>query len=113
MVYYRDPESKVTPQQQIAVDVYMDNSGRAERRSPNYYSGYPVFSSIGSKGFYFTMLAQQRDTVDVADRRNAPRGFNPKSGKVLYIGQMGQRPSGWEAELEQIKADAAAAAEAS
>jgi len=81
---------------QVAIEVlrtYVDNGMAAgEDRSPNYFSGFvPNWKMSKSNDPYFMMWSQQRG--------GRPRTMSPNKGQVYYIGIVGKRPGGWQAEL--------------
>lgn len=105
VVYYRDPTSKTTPEQNQMVEKYLNRTKPTERRSPQYYTGFVTnVNEAKTGGWYFTMYPQQRTGEGELGIR--PTTMNPYKGKILYIGVMGRRPPQWEKQWEAIKAEA-------
>jgi hypothetical protein len=103
MVYLTDPDGAVTGEQRLVVEQYLGRGRGGEKRSANYYTGHLFNARYNAQGQpYFQMFPQQRTTIDPEGGYQA-RSFNPLKGKVLYIGLLGKRPSGWEDELEEIR----------
>ena len=87
VVYLRKGQS-VDQRSMEQIEKYIEmGEQRGESRSRVYYSGSISTFAISQKGqMYFGVAAQQRDR---------PTFMNPTDGKVLYIGLLGKRPSGW------------------
>jgi len=96
-----------TRDQKVTVDYYMGGAKKNERRSANYATGYAYFASTGKNGWYFRAIPQQRLIDPTSEAGFRPTSYNPKKGKVLYIGVAGRRPAGWKEELENARANAA------
>lgn len=114
MVYYMDAEAEVKEEQAVVVEQYMSRARQGEKRSMNYYTGHLFNARLNQAGqVYFQMFPQQRVEVDPESEAGfLARSFNPSKGKVLYIGRLNtDRPSGWEKELEKMRAAAGVAAE--
>jgi ribosomal protein L21E len=112
MVYYMDAEADVKEEQAVVVEQYMNRARKGERRSMNYYTGHLFNARLNQAGqVYFQMFPQQRVEVDPESEAGfLARSFNPSRGKVLYIGRLNtDRPSGWEKELEEMRAAAGVA----
>jgi hypothetical protein len=107
MIYYRTEGAPVRDEQQLVVEQYMGRARQGERRSMNYYSGHLFGAALNKEGeLYFSMNPQQRMSIDPEEGYEF-RSFNPKTGKVLYIGRMKtDRPQGWDKELEKMRAAA-------
>jgi len=88
VVYLRAGQS-VDQRSMEQIEQYVDRgTQKGENRNRAYYSGRIINLAISKKGQpYFSMAVQQRDR---------PVHMNPVEGKVLYIGPIGGRPSGWE-----------------
>jgi hypothetical protein len=72
---------------------YIENGmARGEERSPNYFSGYISKIEISKAGDPFFRVWTQQRGGDV-------RSMSPNKGQVYYIGIVGKRPGGWQAEL--------------
>lgn len=114
MVYYMDAEADVKEEQAVVVEQYMGRARQGEKRSMNYYTGHLFNARLNQAGqVYFQMFPQQRVEVDPESEAGfLARSFNPSKGKVLYIGRLNtDRPSGWEKELEKMRAAAGVTAE--
>jgi ribosomal protein L21E len=114
MVYYMDAEADVKEEQAVVVNQYMNRARQGEKRSMNYYTGHLFNARLNQAGqVYFQMFPQQRVEVDPESEAGfLARSFNPSKGKVLYIGRLNtDRPSGWEGELEKMRATAGIKAE--
>lgn len=99
IIYKANPSSRPNPdQKQIAAEYVERGVDRGVKRSLNYYSGYVFVAAKGKNGFYFSILAQQRASQDACAEGFPFRSFNPGKAEVLYIGRLGKRPRGWEAE---------------
>jgi ribosomal protein L21E len=112
MVYFTNPDAKVNEEQQLVVTQYQGRARKGEKRPATYYTGYLFSARTNAAGeVYFQAFPQQRQQVDPQSEGGyQARSFNPTKGKVLYIGLFGKRPSGWKAELEQLRASSADAA---
>lgn len=105
VIYKADPSHKpLEEQKQLAAEYISRGEDKNQKRSLNYYSGYVSAGGTGKNGFYMRIIAQQRYSGDPCDQFFGYRSFNPTKGQVLYIGKRGQRPKGWEVELESIRA---------
>jgi hypothetical protein len=110
VIYKANPSRKPPEeQQQIAAEYIARGAEKGQKRSLNYYSGYVSAGGTGKNGFYMRVMSQQRYSGDPCDQFFGFRSFNPTEGQVLYIGKRGQRPKGWEAELESLRAGAESA----
>jgi ribosomal protein L21E len=112
MVYYMDAEADVKEEQAVVVEQYVGRAREGEKRSMNYYTGHLFNARLNQAGqIYFQMFPQQRVEVDPESEAGfLARSFNPSKGKVLYIGRLStDRPSGWEKELEDLRAKAGVA----
>ena len=104
VVYISDKAAKPPSKDRVLqVQKYVDQGAdKGENRSRIYYTGLILKTAYGKKGgansWYFTIFSQQRDTW--------PRSLNPSKGRVLYIGRLGKRPSGWEEEYDDWVMDA-------
>ena len=94
-VYLRDKSTRIDTRRVEEVEAYIDRgSQRGESRSRVYYSGYLAKFAYNQKGqLYFRLNAQQRTDWT---------SLNPKKGKLLYLGVMNKRPSGWKAEAAEL-----------
>jgi len=88
VVYIRKGQT-VDQRSMEQIESYIERgTQKGENRRRVYYSGRIINLAISKKGqTYFSMAVQQRDR---------PVFMNPTEGKVLYIGPIGGRPSGWE-----------------
>lgn len=90
VVYFRGGVPLDTRRMESIEDYINSGTLKGETRSSVYYTGVVRRFAENQKGeVYFTMSSTQRD---------APVTFNPKQGKLLYIGLAGKRPGGWKAE---------------
>lgn len=66
---------------------------KGESRDRAYLTGQVGTFAFNKSGeMYFGFMAQQRDR---------PTSINPSKGQLLYIGVLGQRPSGWVQDWEE------------
>ena len=121
LIYLRGMKG-LSEEQKMVAQNYVDRGSKGEPRSQmlQYYTGYAASVRPGGKGDYIQMTPQQRYNVDPMQKDpvyNGPNGeilvsgvqwrsFNPSVGEVLYIGRLGNRPSGWEKQFEALKAQA-------
>jgi len=105
MIYFADPEAKITEEQQVTVTKYKERARGEEKRSANYYTGHIFSARTNASGqVYFQTFPQQRQRVDPsAEGGFQVRSFNPVKGKVLYMGVFGRRPSSWKKDLEKLQ----------
>lgn len=91
-VYLRKESTKVDPGRIEEIEAYVDRgSMMGQTRSRNYYTGTLGTFAISEKDqMYFGLVAQQRESVQST--------MNPTTGKLLYLGVIGQRPQGWKAD---------------
>ena len=104
VVYFKDPKTMPSPDRVRQVQEYVDRGvDKGESRSRNYYTGLILHSYMGKGGtdkdWIFRLMAQQRQTY--------PTGINPTKGRVLYLGRLRDRPSGWLEEYQEMVAAAA------
>jgi ribosomal protein L21E len=94
IVYFKGGD-KVDVTRAEDIEAYVETGAlRGEHRSLNYLSGYVgkfAYSKTGE--LYFTFASPQRTT---------PTTVSPTKGKLLYLGILGKRPSGWAAEAEKL-----------
>ena len=105
MIYHAG--GKPTKDAIIVVDAYLGRGRGTEKRQGTYYTGHVVMASVGKNGYYFRGYPQQRMDIDAktcAGDGFRPRTFNPKVGKVFYMGVLGHRPRNWKDDLEKLSA---------
>ena len=102
VVYVSDKTAPPPSKQQIKmVEEYVAKGlEQGESRVDVYYTGLPLKMAQGKDGFYFSFFPTQRATPITGAH---PRSVNPAKGHVYYIGQLGKRPGGWEADLAKIR----------
>jgi len=67
---------------------------KGEDRKRPYLTGFIGKFAYSKEGnMYFGIAAQQRDV---------PTSISPSKGQVLYIGVLGHRPGGWQADVEEM-----------
>jgi len=92
-VYFSKP-GDVSEYRKFVVDQYKGKETASDTRLAYYYSGPLVNYKITKDGdLVVTLMAQGRPY---------PVTLNAKKGRLLYIGAMGKRPSGWERGLLAI-----------
>ena len=93
-VYLKQGQTVDTRRMESIEDYVEKGALQGESRSRVYYTGVVGRFAENQKGeVYFTLSTTQRDT---------PTTFNPKQGKLLYIGIAGKRPGGWKAEATSL-----------
>lgn len=88
-VYLRADQTAPDQRRMEVIEKYIEmGEQKGENRSRVYYSGPLVGFAYSKKGtMYFSLATSQRDY---------PVSMNPTEGKLLYIGILGKRPSGWK-----------------
>lgn len=94
VVYLRGGKKPPSMSQQQAFAEYVNNGVvKGESREAIYYTGMLTRFAYNIKDnqLYFSIKS---------DQRKWPTNINPSQGDLLYVGKMGQRPSGWESDLK-------------
>jgi hypothetical protein len=100
-IYLRDKNAKPPSKSRVEdIQEYVElGIAKGEKRNRVYYSGIPkVLKETKSGDIILSVRAQQRGAKWVS--------INPKKGKLLYMGKLGNRPGGWQSQWDKMMADA-------
>lgn len=95
VVYFSDKTRNPTKREVEVAEAYVARGKeKGEDRSFNYYTGWPQsLKQFKNGNINLSCTAQQRG--------GDWRMFSPKKGSLLYIGVVGDRPSGWKQDYEK------------
>lgn len=99
---------KGNPDRIIVVEQYMGRGKTVKRKAP-YFTGHAFNARYNKKGgVYFTLFPQQRIAVNpqggTTEAGFEATSINPEVGRLYYMGLFGRRPSGWQVDLEDMRA---------
>jgi hypothetical protein len=91
---FETPQYRSDFRTEFTREISLENS-ELKKYGNSYFEGVINYHSINGKG-------QKYAQMDTRKMRGTFTSLNPTVGSCYYIGKVGERPSGWEEELEEM-----------